>query len=341
MKKNIIKIIIFLLILYFIIYILFKILWITPTSISYFYDEPKKSLDIVYIGSSNAFVHFNTTLAYNLYGYTTGMLSAASQPFVLTEYLIKESEKYQKPSLYIIDISKIAKKPYDEEEGNVRKNIDSMKFSLNRINAVTALLDGYEDKIDQKDYINWYLSFLMYHNKWKNISVQTIAGNKTLYKGYFFSNGTAKIVPQNTNKWSENMIELQDKNKQILMNLINYIKNNNLNVLFVVPNKVYEKEESAKINGGIQILQENGMNIINFNTIQDLNINFDCDLYNNEHLNVYGATKYTLYFSKYLKENYQLEDHRGDKKYDLWTKEYERFKKDFKKITNKDFDELL
>ena len=40
-------------------------------------------------------------------------------------------------------------------------------------------------------------------------------------------------------------------------------------------------------------------------------------------------------------ENYNLEDHHYDSKYKSWEKEYERFKQDFKKITNKNFDDIL
>ena len=59
--KKVIKIIIFLIIFYFLLVNIFKILWLDKNSIGYFHDEPKNSLDVVYIGSSNAYIHFNTT----------------------------------------------------------------------------------------------------------------------------------------------------------------------------------------------------------------------------------------------------------------------------------------
>ena len=64
-------------------------------------------------------------------------------------------------------------------------------------------------------------------------------------------------------------------------------------------------------------------------------------LLNFAHLNVYGATKYTLWFSKYLKENYELPNHKNDVNYSSWSSEYDRFKDNFKKITDKDFNEIL
>ena len=72
-----------------------------------------------------------------------------------------------------------------------------------------------------------------------------------------------------------------------------------------------------------------------------LHINFENNLYNNDHLNIYGSTKYTLYFAKYLKEHYDLPDHRDDKNYASWNKEYERLKTDFNKLTKKNYDDIL
>ena len=74
------------------------------------YHEPRNSIDIAYVGSSNAYTSFNTVLAYNMYGFKTSLISFDAQPFDYIKYLIKETEKYQKPKLYIIDIAKLPDK---------------------------------------------------------------------------------------------------------------------------------------------------------------------------------------------------------------------------------------
>ena len=341
MNKNIKKSIVFLIIFLILLYCATKVLWIPKNSVAYFYDEPKNSLDIIYIGSSNAYAHFNTVLAYNLYGYTTALLSTDSQPLVLAKYLINESKKYQQPSLYIIDLAKSSNllDSYTGEE--LRNTIDAMKFSKNRIDAINETL-SYKKDISKNEYINYYFSFLMYHNRYKSI-YGNLFKYSTLYKGHLLIKATTIIQPQDEYIWNENTMKLEEENNTILYSLINYIKDENINVLFVVPKRYYETEENEKMNQVIKILQENKLTVINFNTLEDFNnmIDFNTDFYNARHLNVYGATKYTLYFAKYLKENYQLQDHREDEKYSSWDTEYERFKKDFNKLTNKNFDDLL
>ncbi len=339
--KNLIKSIVFILIFCFIWQIVFKFLWVRENPIYDFYNEPKNSLDVVYVGSSNAYAHFNSTLAFNLYGFTTGFLSTDSQPFALVKYLIKESEKYQQPKLYIIDIYKLSD-DLDEihlTEGNIRRTTDSMKFSKNRTDAINDIL-SYKN-VDKKDYINYYFSFLTYHNSWKSINGGNLIKNSTLYKGFLFREDTMKIVPQKVYNWQNNIVDLPMKNKQILMDLIQYIKLQNLNVLFVIPKRTFNEETNGRLNDATSIIKENELKVINFNLLEDFNIDFNTDLYNDSHLNVFGATKYTLYFSKYLNENYDLPSHKEDKKYITWSNEYNRFKNSYKSIFNTEFDNLL
>ena len=323
-------------------YSVFNVLWLEETPIASFYDEPKNSLDVVYIGSSNVYAHFNTTLAFDLYGFATGLLSSDTQNPIFLKYLLKESVKTQNPKLYVIDIAKIADDLDIFVNANDRKQYDSMKFSKNRIDAINESLSLKKEKSDIKDYISNYFSFFMYHNRWKNLSKINFKGNETLFKGSLFAKSTAVISPQETNNWIEDTMPLQEKNKENLLQIIKYINDNKLNALFVIPIKCYDKEINMRINDAVKIIEKNNLKVINFNKINDeVGIDFSNDLYNEAHINVYGATKYTLYFSKYLKENYDLPDHRDDKKYNSWKTEYKKFKKQYKKLTKNNFDDLL
>ena len=338
--KNTIKTIIFIIILFLLFNYVFSILWGPIYPITLFYNESKNSLDIIYVGASNTFINYNTVLSYDIYGYTTGMMSSAAQPFPLIKYLIEETKKYQNSSLYIIDITRITDDFSNIKSEDIRKATDNMKFSKNRINAINKAL-SYEN-IDKKEYINYYFSFFIYHNKWKNINNVSFEGVEHSYKGHFFKKENTVIKPQKKSVWNEYIEQLPNENIDCLIDLINYIKINNLNVLFVTPIRCFEEEQIGKLNYAMKILEQNKCNYINFNEIEKLKcIDFKTDLYDNEHLNVYGTTKYTLYFAKYLKENYDLPDHRGDEKYISWEKEYKRFKKTYKEYTKKSFNKLL
>lgn len=337
--KKILKVIVFLLIGTIVWNYVFSIIWTSPNSIKYFYNEPENSLDVVYIGSSNSYAHFNTVLAYNLHGFTTGMLASDGQPFSAIKYLLQEASKYQNPEVYIIDINSLATDIRYSNDGDIRKVVDNMKWSENRNDAIEGMLK-YTD-IEKTDYINYYFSFLTYHNSWKYIGDYSFK-NDDLYKGHLLNSDTIKVESQKEFNWnSDKKLNLIQENLEIYLELIEYIKSNDLNVIFVVPARTFTEENMARLNTAIEIAEENNIKTINFNVLDDFSIDYSNDLYNSGHLNVYGATKYTIYFSEYLKTNYNLKDHRQDDNYKSWAEEYERYKNSYYKITKQNYNDLL
>ena len=95
------------------------------------------------------------------------------------------------------------------------------------------------------------------------------------------------------------------------------------------------------LNNEINYIEKEGYKVLNLYQDKVIDIDYNHDLYNYGHLNVYGASKYTIYLANYLKENYNLPDHRQDKKYSSWNEEYIRFKNKFKELTKEDYEEVI
>lgn len=336
--KNLIKVICFVIIFCILWDLIFSIIWIQDNSIKEFYKEPKDSLDVLYFGSSNAYAHFNTVLAYDTHGFTTGMLSSDSQPFSAIKYLIKEGRKYQNPNVYVIDITYITVDLKYPSEGDIRKVTDSMRFTQNRIDAINEMTD--QIGVSKKDRTKYYFSFLTYHNSWQYLGKYSFF-NENLYKGHILSDTTVEVKPQPNFKWMSYSDEpLKDENAKILQDLIDYVEQENLEVLFLIPPKTYTKTQISMLNNATKIIEDNNYKVIN-GCNENIDIDYSNDFYNPGHLNVYGATKFTLWMSEYLEDNYKLNNHKNDNKYKSWDKEYKKYKESFNKLTNLNFDTLL
>ena len=339
--KKIVKVILFITFLFILWKYVFSILWLPKNNISYFYEEPKNTLDIIYIGASNVDQYFNPLLAFDLYGFTTGFLSTSSQPFIATKLLIQESLKTQKPSLYIIDLIRSQDDfSFDYSEVRTREVIDSIPFSINKINTIDEILKY--GKVSNDEYINYYFSFFKYHNIWRESYNSRLYKIKNKYKGYTFYADNLKQNPQKENIWKDEIIEMENDNKTVLLELLDYIKKKNLNVLFVVP-KVCNNwtPNQERTNAAIRLIEQNGYNVINFNKRYDFIVDYETDFYNSSHLNIYGATKYTLYLSEYLKNNYKLPNHKGDINFETWQDGYYLFKDELYNSYGINFDSIL
>lgn len=338
--KKIFKIICFTSILILLWKYVFSILWLPKNNISFFYDEKENSIDVIYIGGSNVHHHFNNLLAYHLYGFTTYFLSSGIQQFTLTKSLIEESRKYQNPKLYVIDLARLTddfESSYNEPWGRVV--VDSLKNSKTRIMAINNMLKY--TNVEKSQYIDYYFSFFKYHNSWKDINRQNFNGTLNEFKGYYAYDYAFDIEPQGEFIWKDDIVKLQSQNEEVLLDLIEYIESNNLNVLFVIPKSTFWYPNNERLNYATEIIKKHNLDIINFNKLDDIDLNYETDFYDKIHLNVYGAAKYTLYFSKYLKENYDLDNHKNDETYISWEQEYERFLDKFSNVTGENYESIL
>ncbi len=333
--KKLGKVIIFLIIFGIIWKVVFNVFWY-KNPITQFYDEPKNSVDIVYVGASNAYTHYNGMLAFQEYGFATGMLAGGNLPPSAIKFLLEEASKYQNPYVYIVDISVAYLLP--EDGAIIRRVTDTLKFSANKLDATKTMLK-YAD-VAKKDYINYYLSFLFYHNGWKNISASSFV-DEEIIKGHYLSENTIKIKYLKPYEWNPEYVDVSPEIKEIFQDLINYLKKKKLEIIFTIAPRIYTDEEMGQLNTLTKMLNDNGFEVINTRDLENLDIKYDHDFYNPAHLNIYGTIKYTRAFSEFLQARYDLPDHRNDKKYNSWNTEYERYKNVYHKLTNKNYEDLL
>lgn len=76
------------------------------------------------------------------------------------------------------------------------------------------------------------------------------------------------------------------------------------------------------------MIQSYGFQYLNANEYYDeMNLDFSTDFYNKNHVNLFGAKKYTEFLEKYISQNYNLENHKGDPAYASWDEAYQEFQK--------------
>ena len=58
--------------------------------------------------------------------------------------------------------------------------------------------------------------------------------------------------------------------------------------------------------------------------MDDIGLDFANDMNNSDHLNIWGAVKVSTDFGNYLKQNFDLTDHRSDSAYAQWNIDYQK-----------------
>lgn len=171
--KKICHIIVFLLILMTGIKLAVVLLYPSDTIIYNWYDfyhTPKQSVDVLIVGNSHAYSSFDTALFEEEEGKNAYILATNSQNVEQSYFNVKESLKYQKPEVIILEASAI---DYNDNWRNIGDtydkswkkefNIDGMRFGMVKLEAIR----------NQYCPENWAYAFFRIakcHGNWTNIN---------------------------------------------------------------------------------------------------------------------------------------------------------------------------
>lgn len=285
------------------------------------YGEKKNSLDMVYIGGSASFVYWEPLRAFEKEGIVSYDFGANTIQPELYKTMIKEVLKTQKPELILIDARAFQYREKDQPPTEVayRNVLTGMPMSINKIQFINNNVKKY---LNEEDNTSYYFDIIKYHRELKGLSINNqiemcfnTYENKN--KGFYF---VPKVEKQRipTPK-TDNKTPVATETEAILIDLLDYISTTDCNYLFVVSPYIEEETHKENFNYIADIIKKYGYNFIDSNDYYDeMKINFDTDLYNDAHVNIFGADKYTDFLIQYLKKNYNLPNRKDDDKYKAW-----------------------
>lgn len=285
------------------------------------------TVDAVIIGTSGSDRYWIPSQAYEEYGIALYPLCTDAFPSWLYINAIEDALEYQDVELFLIDIRSFGQDNVnlDTMDVRARRLLDVMSpFSVNRFKAALKTIETRVEASEKADKIDlsYFLSFIKYHSKWQEDDfnlADNLVRKTHEYMGFFVSpKATVLKTKLGEGTYDADLkIELDPISEKALYDLIDYVKANNIEVLFVDTPQVRKETEIGRSNTVYDILEQEGMNYISYYT-EDSDNNFIIDLdtttdfYNAGHVNFYGATKFTEHMAAYIDENYDLPDRRED-----------------------------
>lgn len=302
------------------------------TVLEEYYAQEENTVDCVFFGSSATYRSWIVPRAYENYGLASYSLSTGTQPFVLTEYLMKESLKTQDVKLFVIELRAICKNPEDIVDVAVRRVVDNMKLSKNKFDAINAVLEYADGKGNLDDTgLSYYFPLLKYHSLW-NPSKQPNYIQADYYQGYAVEDGVSfRVNPVTPLEYNKKTKPIARNEEDVLNSLLDYCDSIDAQVLFLISPYQASEQGMGKINYARNIVEKRGykvMNCLPAEVMDEIGLNVNTCFYDQAHLNYHGATLYTDFMADYIMKNYGLEDRRGDKKYSNWDKSYDKLMKD-------------
>ena len=339
--KNIIKVFIYIIIIlsffkYFLnIYAPFDNFYVSKNS-GQFYRYKEKTIDVIYLGPSGTYSGISPISIYKNYGITGFDISIGKSSLGLNYFQMDNLKvnKKQNVKILMLDLDTYFSNFLELKNKNeiIHKNIDFYHLNRSKIDFVNEQKYNF----NMADKISYFVPFFSYHDMWnkpinKYFGFDRLKGAKTFEDGLICAGATENCNVKKVN--NQNYMQIipnteydsyKNSNYDDFLKIKKYCDNNNIRlILITTPDpSAWNKDKHDIID---KLANDNNLEYLDFNTMYDVTkIDMNTDFLDGfAHLNINGQIKLSNYIGQYLKDNYNLEDHRGNPKYKQWDKDLE------------------
>ena len=260
--------------------------------------EKENTIDVLVIGDSETYSAISPLEMYNEHGFTSYVCGTPAQRLYDSyNFLIKAMDK-QKPKVVVLET-----------------------------NAIYRATSVYEFLIAN---VVKLFPFFDYHDRWKQLSFRDLdASINYTYtdpnKGFKIN---SNVVPEKNWNYMQDIhevSEIPESNLKYLKEIRKICNDNDKKLVFLstpsIKNWNYAKYEGIKEYATLNQIDYYDINIDKFDLVDWMRDTPD----KGDHVNLRGAKKVTKYVGNILSDNYNLPDHRGDKNYESWDKDYKEY----------------
>lgn len=285
-----------------------------------YFKEPKNTIDVLLIGASELYTGFNSPLAWEKYGFTSYSLSYASMPGSMYKPVLNKALKTQSPKLVAVEVNGFM---FNDKYCTQRRPIHAWFDSVGIDSDGKSFI---EENIPKENRAEFYLPFYKYHSNWRHpvvcarnfVNLAYLEKEGISYSKTFANTALKREKAELTKRKSC----FTEKSKEYMTDLLKTCREKGLkNVLFFRAPHCVKNQNPQAIKDMEKLICEYGYRFVDYeNAYEEIGLDVKNDFYNIEHLNIFGMEKFTLFFGKYICENYDVKSEHSEKTVKQWNK---------------------
>ena len=279
-----------------------------------FYMQKENTVDVLFLGSSHVYCNINTGTLWDEYGMASFDLGGAEQPYWNSYYYLKEALKTQRPKVIVFEITTPGIRETDFQPENwLICNTYGMRWSENRIEAIknSSVEQSFERLLNPFNSI---------HNRYKDLSEEDfIDSQRDISNKGFDPRETVIPFEQPDISSITETAPITEKAELYLNKIIDYAEQENIPLLLLTAPYTVKEEAQKRYNYVFSIAESRQVPYLDSNKMYDeIGLDFSTDMADDLHLNRTGNAKFSKFLGQYLLDRYEIEDRRGEEKYDSW-----------------------
>lgn len=302
-----------------------QILWDKGGTIMGFYEEPKNTIDVLFIGGSHANAAFAPTRMFERQGFTGYVLYSWSQPPWTSYHYLKEGLKTQTPKVVVLDA-------YGLTYGHtymtdIQINSTSDQYSMlirpgyNRLRLALAMSASQTNHRPFTDYF----SLFQFHNRWKALKKEDLLwflqDYSTTGKGYGPIYTTEAYPPQVMEPGTPENDLMEAPCEKYLLRFFELAEKEGFQLVVTALPYECTAEEYGIYAKTARLCAEHGVPFLNYfdpDTAAEAGFDWADQMAEHAHVNYKGAEVISAHIADWLAARYALPDHRQDPAYDSW-----------------------
>lgn len=296
-----------------------------------YYDYPDDTFDVTFLGSSFVLYAIYPMELYRDFGIASYNMATGNQSIEASYYLAKESIEKDHPDLIVMDCNMAWTDQETMKAEYIHYITDTMPYlRKSRIEMIRNL------SAEGEDLNPLFFPLIAYHSRWQELTFQdALPQAKELVYGCKVTSRVETAKPFKDPEKVEGII-LPETSVSYLQKTIDLCRETGTELLLVsIPplgrNKFfsqngYNQRWTAAQEVGKLAAQNNIPYLDYFAAWDELGFDIEKDAMDGEHLNRWGASRFTSILGKYMKEHYDLPDRRGSGgAYDVIDRDLEKY----------------
>lgn len=292
-----------------------------------FYDEPENSIDVLYVGPSHAFCGISPLDIYHEYGITGYVRSTSLQKIWNSETVVRESLKYQKPKVLLLEVGMMYNILPHKEDWPNRELYDTMRPGLVKLGGVEAVVQ----REPGETLISYIFPILRYHERWRELDGADLSflfqSRHMITKGFKPNLLVSPPVEPEEELYSLDTapFEYDASVEAYLSEIKSLCQSAGVElVLLKVPTQRRAYWDGSKHLATVELADKLGVPFLDYNVDMRLDEEIDWDTETSDegnHINYFGAMKFSHSLGKWLTESYSF-DRPSDAVRESWDADY-------------------
>ncbi len=321
-----------------------------------FYEEPKNTIETIFLGTSVVERGITPMELYEDYGICAYNLASQNQPMMASYYWLEEAYRLHPETLdtVVLDMS-IIKDDFRESSSRYVKAFSGMRLSGVKIRFLRDYSDG------AGEFVSNLFSVLSFHDRWKELTGEDfskfVVKPKSYLLGYEIKYRSAVklmdsyeeiAIPLYVVEDDEELDGMYEENLEYFDRMVEFCSDHDIQLVLIKTPQLGEHPWSDEAHNTIQdMADQNQLDFIDFNYLpyfDEIDFSFATDAYDNYHLNLSGATKISDWLGAYLSDECGNRDVRGEDSYTFMDQDLEDYLNETQKVISEhmpDYDAML